>query len=250
MEENTMTPMEELDQVISTYGQQQDNSPAPASESEAPSAEETTVTETEKEEPAKTTQNPANAAFAQMRTENAKMNNVIKAFAQLNGYDANDLDSIAKALEEKVTAKEASEAQVPPEFMARFKQQEAMINAIMQQNAQNNLTTAFDSLKTAYGLSDEQTYNFAQELKNQNFNLQDLNKLGIYYKGLHFDELVEAKVAEALSQAANDNKYAAEHGATVNTKSGTLPGSDGGSGDDAADTMAAIMAGISELNKR
>lgn len=248
--DNNPTPEQELDSVINSYAQQQQTDPAPAADPAPESAPETEPAPQPEAEPSQQTQQtPANAAFAQMRTQNAQMNNIIKAFAKLEGLDSDNLDALAQSLEEKVTSKEASEAQVPPEFMARFRQQEAMLNAIMQQNAQNNLSTAFENLKASHGLDDAKLYQFAQELKEQNYNLQDLNKLDVYYKGMHFEELVQARVDKALADAASTNQYAADHSASVSTTKGTDDDSTS-SGDDAADTLAAIMAGMTELNKK
>lgn len=248
MEENNMTPAQELDNVINSLSQTvEGNEPAPASEPPAAAEGGTTQTEpVQNTEPQQTQSNPANAAFAQMRTENAKLNNIIKQYAQLNNLDASNLDAIAQQLEEKVTSQEAAKAQVPPEFMARFKQQEAMLNAIMQQNAQNNLSAAMDNVGQAFNLDQSKLYSFAQELKEGNYNLQDLSKLGVYYKGLHFEELVEAKVAEALANANADKQYAAAHGATVSAQAGTLPGAEDDKGDAVADTLAAINAGLTQ----
>ncbi len=248
--DNNPTPEQELDSVIDSYAQQQQTDPAPAAEPAPEPASETEPAPQPEAEPSQQTQQtPANAAFAQMRTQNTQMNNIIKAFAKLEGYDTDDLNALSQALEEKLTAQEAKDAQVPPEFMARFRQQEAMLNAIMQQNAQNNLSSAFEALKAAHGLDDAKLYTFAQELKEQNYNLQDLNKLGVYYKGLHFDELVKEAVDKALADAASTNNYAAQHSASVPTTKGA-DDDNTSTGDDAADTLAAIMSGMAELNKK
>lgn len=252
--DNNPTPEQELDSVIDSYAQQQQTDPQPAAaepaQDPAPEAEPAQQQQQQQQEPSQQTQQtPANAAFAQMRTQNTQMNNIIKAFAKLEGYDTEDLNALSQALEEKLTAQEAKDAQVPPEFMARFRQQEAMLNAIMQQNAQNNLSSAFEALKVAHGLDDAKLYTFAQELKEQNYNLQDLNKLGVYYKGLHFDELVKEAVDKALADAASTNNYAAQHSASVPTTKGA-DDDNTSTGDDAADTLAAIMSGMAELNKK
>ena len=204
-------------------------------------------TQTEPAPKINTQSNPANAAFAQMRTENAKLKGLLESYAQLNNLDANDIDAISSQLNEKLTAKQAQEAQVPPEFMKRFNEQQAMINAIMNQTAHTNLTNAFNHLKEAHHLDDSEAVQFAQELRDGNYDLSDLSKLDAYYKGLHFDELVKAEVQRALNDATVAKQYVDEHSATVATTTGS--NQDNNSGDAEADTLAAIYAGLGQSQK-
>lgn len=240
----SMTPAQELDQVIDSF-----NNPGATDGQDASAdstADEQNDAQQQESDPAPQTNqnnNPANAAFAQMRTQNNKLNEIVKAYAELNGLDPGNVDAIATALNDKLTAQKAQKANVPPEFMAEFQQQKAMLNNILRQNAENNLQTAFNGLRTTYNLTNEQAYEFAQTLKEQKFNIDDLSKLDVYYKGINFDKLVEAKVAEALANASANNQYAQQHGATVSGQTGG--DTDTGTGDDAADTLAAIMAGLS-----
>ena len=212
-----------------------------APEGTQPATEPAPNTQTNNTQP-----NPANAAFAQMRTENAKLRAFMESYAQLNDLDANNFDAINAQVNEKLTAKQAQQAQVPPEFMKRFNEQQAMINAIMNQTAQTNLTNAFNQLKTAQNLDDNSAAQFAQELRDGDFDLSDLSKLGTYYKGLHFDELVKAEVQRALNDATVAQQYTEQHAATVSTQQGTGD-SAGNTGDAVADTLATIYAGLEQL---
>lgn len=233
-----MDGFQELNQVLSSMdtngtstqdpGTQQPNA-APAQQQTQqvqtptipPVQQQQTAPEQQVQQPQQT-QQPAqnsqqNAAFAQMRIQNANYESLIKRMGENLGIKDNTIEGITASLNNQLTQQEAQKMNVSPEIMQTLQQQAQFIQQIQEQQAKTQLATAAHNLQSQFNLNAQQIMDFASELDTLGIDmLTNSNNLVAIYRGLHFDELQ----AKAVQDAMTNKNAAANTSATINQQSG------------------------------
>ncbi len=145
-------------------------------------------------------QNKAQEAFAAMRIQNKQMNDTLKGVATLLGINSDvDPTALNDALQAKILENQAKTQNVPVELLQRLQTLEQQNSQFTAQQRQRNIELGFETIKTTYKLNPEQMNKFAEDLISNGMNpfTQDID-LGKAYRDLHFDEIVAAKVQEAV----------------------------------------------------
>lgn len=168
-------------------------------------------------------QNKAQEAFATLRIQNKQMNDTLKGVAGLLGIEgAVDQDALMAALQTKILENQAQTQKVPVELLQQLQTQGQQIAQFTAQQRQRNIEAGFEAVKAEYKLDATQMSKFADDLIAHGMNpfTTDVD-LPRAYKDLHFDEIIAAKVQEAVT--------AEQARAAAATASGSNPGNQQGS---------------------
>ena len=194
-----------------------ETTPAPAPAPETPAATPEPV-----EAPDKVFDSPSNRAFAQLRTENAKMTGLLARLGTVLGLDkSTPPEQLIDTLTQRLMATEAQQNNVPVEILQRLEkaEQDRLQNeqAMLQQQA----TLAFQNVKTTYNLTDAQLRDFAQQLRDSGKNpfLQPMD-LVMEYRNVNFEKILAAERERAVQEALARDKKAAEQSTTPPSASG------------------------------
>ena len=145
---------------------------------------------------------PENKAFAEMRIENARLKAALEKILPASGLGP-DLDAAVLAADQKAQEAEAAKLKASPELMARITQQDAEIKQVLLEMNKNNLANAFTNVMQECGITSQQAYDFALELKEANIDVPaSLPHLVTLYRGMHHTELVNAAAEKAAQEAA------------------------------------------------
>lgn len=114
--------------------------------------------------------NKANEAFAQLRVENKKYQNMIKGIATLLGVRSDNPDDIIGSVQKAITQAQAKQQGVPPEMLARMAKLEEDNRAFMQNEIRKNAYLGFQNLKDKFSLDNNSLNDFANVLVNDGLN--------------------------------------------------------------------------------
>jgi hypothetical protein len=163
-------------------------------------------------------QNKQNFAFAQMRTENDKLNNALKKLAQTAGIQYTSVDDLL----EKTNNTLAAQQNMPPEMLKRFDQIEELTRNYQMEQYKQAAFVGFQRVKDEHGLTEDELRAFAQELdsvgKNPFTTPVDLNE---EYWSMHRAEIIDKRVKAAVEEALKASGAADTHSTTPNSATGT-----------------------------
>lgn len=148
-----------------------------------------------------TQQAKQNHAYAEMRTQNKALTDVIKKFAQANKIEYKDVNELLSKLNDQTIELQSKEQNIPVEVLKRMdlmeKQLQTYQNASFEQAAYNG----FQKLVDDYGLTQQELEDFASELDNQNMNpfVQNVDVIK-EYRATHIEDIVRREVEKALKQ--------------------------------------------------
>ncbi len=227
--------MDDLDNLLAEEGEKKVSAPAPKAEEEIkeeePVKENSETEEKPIEEPKKPTDGgrvtennmtKADNAFAAMRTELKRYENMMKNLADARKISVEELTN---QLGKEAVEKKAEQLNVTPEVYERLssleeakKSYEAELTRLKDERyreAQSKrLVAEIETVQKEQGLSDNQAREFVNETISQGMDILKGNvPLNIVYKGIHFDDLVKAEVEKAkqevIAQYSKADKYAA-----------------------------------------
>ena len=212
--------------------------PAPAVEQpavEQPIVEQPAVEQPAVEQPAPAVEQPAPAdptiplqqkqaqeTFAAMRIQNKQYAETIKGVAALLGIEGNaDPTALMDTLQAKILENQAKQQNVPVELLQRLQTLEQQNNQFTAQQRQRNIEIGFETVKTTYKLEPPQMQKFAEDLIANGMNpfTQDID-LSKAYRDLHFDEIVAAKIQEAVAAEQVRAANAAANGSNPGNQQG------------------------------
>lgn len=188
--------------------------------------EETTQKETETPEQNTPPDNRQAQAFAQMRIDLKKKDDILKGIAEVVGLkDAKNPDEILSGLQNVITQAQAKAQGIPPELMQRLQQLEARDKEFTQTQIAQQAYTGFQKVKDTYKLDNKALNAFADELiaAGQNPFQQPMDLVNAY-KLMHHDEIVQREVEKAIKAEAERAAKAAQHSSTPGSKAGGTPG--------------------------
>ena len=221
-----------------------DPAPAPAEPTPAPAAPEPTPTPAEPSPtpaPAEPNPNPtpaeptpaepivplqqkqAQETFAAMRIQNKQMNETLKGVATLLGIEgAVEPDALMDALQAKILENQAKTQNVPVELLQRLQTLEQQNNQFTAQQRQRNIEIGFENVKNTYKLDATQLNKFAEDLIANGLNpfTQEVDMVKAY-RDIHFDEIVAAKIQEAVTAEQVRAANAAANGSNPGNQQGS-----------------------------
>ena len=214
--------------------------PAPAVEQpavEQPAVEQPAIEQPAVEQPAPAVEQPtpnavpivplqqkqAQEAFATMRIQNKQMNETLKGVASLLGIEgAVEQDALMTALQTKILENQAKTQNVPVELLQRLQTQEQQLAQFTSQQRQHNIEVGFATVKDTYKLEPAQVNKFAEDLIANGLNpfTQDVDMVKAY-RDIHFDDIVAAKIQEAVIAEQARAAAAATNGSNPGNQQGS-----------------------------
>lgn len=158
----------------------------------------------------------ANAAFAQMRTENTAYKRTLGRLAGMLGVaDTSDPERVIEALTTRLTEYEASTKNIPVELLQRLEQAEQATARYQNDQLKVQATLGFENIKNTYKLSPAELTEFAQQLLAAGKNpFEEPVNLVEQYKLLNFDKLMAAQADAAAKDGYNRGAAAATQSTT------------------------------------
>ena len=189
----------------------------------------------------------AQQAFIYLRQQNQSFKNTLKGVAEILGIDpkASEADMIA-ALQAKVVEGQAQNANVPVEMLQRLQTLEAK-NAEIERSERERVTLlGLQQVKTQFGLEDKDLTKFTQDLIAAGMNPleADVNLIDTY-KSMHFEDLMQKAIADAVAKEQARSAKAASTSSTPDPKRG-----DPGSGDGKITTQTQLNAWLDTQVKK
>lgn len=245
-----------MDELLEGFGI--DPATVESSETDPPDPPETDPPETDPPEvdpPAEPKPEPkpepesdkAQQAFIYLRQQNQSFKNTLKGVAEILGIDpkAGEADMIA-ALQAKVVEGQAQNANVPVEMLQRLQTLEAK-NAEIERSERERVTLlGLQQVKTQFGLEDKDLTKFTQDLIAAGMNPleADVNLIDTY-KSMHFEDLMQKAIADAVAKEQARAAKAASTSSTPDPKRG-----DPGSGDGKITTQTQLNAWLDTQVKK
>ena len=208
----------------------------------APPAEPKPESEVKPPEPDK-----AQQAFIYLRQQNQSFKNTLQGVAEILGIDPNagEADMLA-ALQAKVVEGQAQNANVPVEMLQRLQTLEAKNAEIERAERERVALLGLQQVKTQFGLEDKDLTKFTQDLIAAGMNPleTDVNLIDTY-KSMHFEDLMQKAIADAVAKEQARTAKAASTSSTPDPKRG-----DPGSGDGKITTQTQLNAWLDTQVKK
>ncbi len=213
---------------------------------EEPEEEESGESEEEPEEKPKEDKKQAkqNYAFAQQRQQIREQENFIKNLGKLIGMEGSDTNEIRNKVQEVLLQKQSQEQNVPVDILQRLQAAEAVIQENQEIKRQNEVQNAFANLVEKHGLSQDEVETFTQYLIDEGKNpLENPNvDIAAEYLKLHYDDMIQLAVSEALKKEQNRKSKVDDH------SSGKVPGGGGDPEDKKINSVKDLDAVFSNMD--
>ncbi len=205
-----------------TTEEEEDSDEEEAPEDEESEEEDSEEKPEESEEDKK--QAKQNYAFAQQRQQIKEQETFIKNLGKLIGMEGSDVKDIREKVQEVLLEKQSKEQNIPIDILKRLENAEAIIQENQEIKRQNEVQNSFANLVEKHGLSEEEVKDFTQYLVDEGKNpLENPNvDIAAEYLKLHYNDMIQAAVQEALNKEQKRKEKVKDHG------SDKVPG---GSGD-------------------
>ena len=168
-----------------------------------------------------TTPNKSANAFAQMRVENKKYQNMMKDIASLLGVQDSNPDNIMNAMQEKIVNAQARQQWIPTELAQRLAQLENANREFTLGEIRRNAYLGFQQIKDTFGLDDTSLNQFADTLVASGLNpFEQQVDLVSEYKLRNFDMLIKQAEERGAKAEAERSSIASSQSTTPNTRQG------------------------------
>ena len=167
-------------------------------------------------------------AFIYMRQQNKRQADMLKGVASLLGIEhlnPADEGQLMTALQEKITANQAQQQNVPVEVLTRLQTLEAQNQQYEAAQRERDMTVGFQRVKDAFKLDQAALNQFAADLVNSGKNpmTQQVDMVR-EYKLLHMDELVEQAKRDAVAAEQARAAKASNQSTTPSNQTGHQTG--------------------------
>lgn len=229
---------------------------AQTQEDTSTSTEETTTTATEtqqtqtQEDQSQTKNKPTQAermnyAFGQMRTELNANKALLAKLATAAGIQYTDENDLIAKLNDNALNQLAQRQNVPVDLLKRMEALEQNNAAYEMEQRKTETLLSFQKLQTAYGLTNDELLAFAQELDEKGMNpFASRVNIDATYRDLHFDEIVNKRVAAAVEEALKKSSVADTHSSTPNRSTGKGDNSGDGKKITTVSQLSALLDGV------
>lgn len=251
--QDTASGMSALDTLLAGMD---GNGAAQAQEDTSASTEETTTTAAEtqqtqtQEDQSQTKNKPTQAermnyAFGQMRTELNANKALLAKLATAAGIQYTDENDLIAKLNDNALNQLAQRQNVPVDLLKRMEALEQNNAAYEMEQRKTETLLSFQKLQTAYGLTNDELLAFAQELDEKGMNpFASRINIDATYRDLHFDEIVNKRVAAAVEEALKKSSVADTHSSTPNRSTGKGDNSGDGKKITTVSQLSALLDGV------
>ena len=165
--------------------------------------------------------NRANEAFAQLRVENKKYQNMMKGIAELLGVQTNDPNAILSNVQNAITQAQAKQQGVPPELLARMNQLEEANKNFMQNEIRKNAYLGFQKVKDKFSLDNNALNSFADGLVQEGLNpFEQQLDLETEYIKRNYAKIIADAEARGAEKEAKRAARASTHGTSPDNRQG------------------------------
>ena len=164
----------------------------------------------------------ANAAFAQMRSENTVLKKLVNDIAGVLGVDANtSQNQMLAAVQNAVLNAQAKQQNIDPALLQRMSQLEAFKEQTERQALSSRALMGFQTVKNQFKLSDAELDNFADQLMQAGVNpfTKEVDLVS-EYKLRNFDTLIAAAEQRGVAKEATRQTKVAAHSTQPGTAAG------------------------------
>lgn len=251
--QDTASDMSALDTLLAGMD---NNGAAQTQEDTSTSTEETTTTATEtqqtqtQEDQSQTKNKPTQAermnyAFGQMRTELNANKALLAKLATAAGIQYTDENDLIAKLNDNALNQLAQRQNVPVDLLKRMEALEQNNAAYEMEQRKTETMLSFQKLQTTYGLTNDELLAFAQELDEKGMNpFASRINIDATYRDLHFDEIVNKRVAAAVEEALKKSSVADTHSSTPNRSTGKGDNSGDGKKITTVSQLSALLDGV------
>lgn len=201
----------------------------PAAE-EPQTATEPAINDTEPEQQPEVTQQPQNdnstikqmrETIKQSRESEAKLKALLERAAKYNGTTVEELE---KKIQDEEDKRNAQLKGIPTEVEARIREQERRIKELEERNIAQDFNYRANNLIRNYGMTNEQFIQFAQNAKEQGFDVTKpgLN-LDLLYKSFNFDNLMNQHAEKVKQDLLNEMQRQRDNSSSNTTVKGNVP---------------------------
>lgn len=251
--QDTASDMSALDTLLAGMD---DNGAAQTQEDTSTSTEDTTTTAAEtqqtqaQEDQSQTKNKPTQAermnyAFGQMRTELNANKALLAKLATAAGIQYTDENDLIAKLNDNALNQLAQKQNVPVDLLKRMETLEQNNAAYEMEQRKTETMLSFQKLQTTYGLTNEELMAFAQELDEKGMNpFASRINIDATYRDLHFDEIVNKRVAAAVEEALKKSSVADTHSSTPNRSTGKGDNNGDGKKITTVSQLSALLDGV------
>ena len=251
--QDTASGMSALDTLLAGMD---NNGAAQTQEDTSTSTEDTTTTVAEtqqtqtQEDQSQTKNRPTQAermnyAFGQMRTELNANKALLAKLATAAGIQYTDENDLIAKLNDNALNQLAQRQNVPVDLLKRMEALEQNNAAYEMEQRKTETLLSFQKLQTAYGLTNDELLAFAQELDEKGMNpFASRINIDATYRDLHFDEIVNKRVAAAVEEALKKSSVADTHSSTPNRSTGKGDNSGDGKKITTVSQLSALLDGV------
>lgn len=251
--QDTASDMSALDTLLAGMD---NNGAAQTQEDTSTSTEDTTTTVAEtqqtqtQEDQSQTKNKPTQAermnyAFGQMRTELNANKALLAKLATAAGIQYTDENDLIAKLNDNALNQLAQRQNVPVDLLKRMEALEQNNAAYEMEQRKTETLLSFQKLQTAYGLTNDELLAFAQELDEKGMNpFASRVNIDATYRDLHFDEIVNKRVAAAVEEALKKSSVADTHSSTPNRSTGKGDNSGDGKKITTVSQLSALLDGV------
>lgn len=206
------TPEEETEEE--TPEEEEDDSEEEEEEPEGDSEDDEAEEKEPEEKPEDKQKAKQNYAFAQQRQQIKAQENFIKSLGKLIGMDGSSTAEIQERVQEVLLEKQSKEQNIPIDILKRLDAAEAIIQENQTIKRENQVQTDLANLIEKHGLSQEEINEFTQHLIDEGKNpLEDPNvDLDAEYLKLHYNDMIQAAIDEALKKEQDRKDKVSKHG--------------------------------------
>ena len=251
--QDTASDMSALDTLLAGMD---NNGATQTQEDTSTSTEETTTTAAEtqqtqtQEDQSQTKNKPTQAermnyAFGQMRTELNANKALLAKLATAAGIQYTDENDLIAKLNDNALNQLAQRQNVPVDLLKRMEALEQNNAAYEMEQRKTETMLSFQKLQTTYGLTNDELLAFAQELDEKGMNpFASRINIDATYRDLHFDEIVNKRVAAAVEEALKKSSVADTHSSTPNRSTGKGDNSGDGKKITTVSQLSALLDGV------
>ena len=155
----------------------------------------------------------ANAAFAQMRSENTALRKLVNDIAGVLGVNPNTPQpQMQAAVQDAILRAQAKQQNLDPAVLLRLQQLEQYKEANERQSLSDRALMGFQAVKNQFGLSEKEIDGFADQLMKAGVNpfTTDVDLIA-EYKLRNFDKLLAAAEQRGAAKEAERQQNVANH---------------------------------------
>lgn len=162
-----------------------------------------------------------NFAFAQLRTENKALSELIMNLAKATGQTPQNMTEAQDILREGLTKVVSKNRNIPEDVLREMESDKRRLAELEQNQARQKALSGFQQVKDTFNLTREDVNNFADKLVENKLNPfeQDID-LVKEYRNLYFDDLIAKAVERGVQQERERALKAKQNSTTPSTKTG------------------------------